>query len=225
MPPVKNRSWKDGLDNFGDNLTRLGAALRAISEYRVETPERAQLLKTIHEIGSQFTLAFQQVQPVLSKNDPDFAGLVRSSVPITRAELVGGNPGMYGAAASLLEEAFLTTHEVVELLDALVRDTEADFQTAWSWLRPLLLRLADDTTSLGWRFRSICHEFEVRNAALAAGSTGAANPGSLSIGIISDMASAVGRARALRLDWFRFREELDRATGYPRGPAQREFAQ
>jgi hypothetical protein len=208
---ITPRTWTKGLDNLGENLIRLGAALKSIEEAPGVKSDDTSFANALGQTATAFRVAFRQALPVLSESEPEFLREVpeNPALPTPREK----EEENLGRAHSLLHESILGSLEIVALLERLSQSERADPATTRQVMQGSLHQLAESTTSVGWELRSVCHEYasEARLTAVEAFTVGDLEPGAYAL--MHDMAGAARRMRAARRDWFRVEQHLAAATG------------
>jgi hypothetical protein len=212
VPAQKQREWDEVLDNLGENLIRVGTALKGLAEPSAAKADEAHYYETVQGIASAFELAFKQAEPALHSNEGDFAVLLQASggsdLQVTGAD--DRNP--FAFASTLLREGRLACREARALLEDLVHSAELNPGVTRAFLQPVLQSIPQTTESVGWELRAVCNEYD---SELDMGKPERSRPKQavpLSIGLVRDMASAANRLRAVRKEWFRLREGLVRTV-------------
>ena len=212
MPAQKRREWDEVLDNLGENLIRVGTALKGLADPSAAKSDDAQYHQIVQGISSAFELAFKQAEPALLSNEGDFAVLLQTSggsdLRIVAAE--GQSPHTY--AFTLLREGRLACREARALLQDLVHSSELNPGVARAYLQPLLQSIPLSTEAVGWELRAVCNEYESEIELGRPERSRAKEAVPISIGLVRDMAAAAGRLRAVRKEWFRLREGLVRTV-------------
>jgi hypothetical protein len=206
MPPVKARPWNEGLDNFGENLIRLGAGLKSIQESPSATGSDANFAAAVAQAATGFRLAFRQALPVLTRGERAFLQLV----PISEGTELTAHPREDSPqhAHTLVHEGVLACVEVLSLLERIDYASTTQPGSARQVLQGSLAALAESTTAVGWEIRTICHEFasEVKLSGVDPANLEDLGPGA--VGLIHDMAVAAHHLRAVRREWYRVDQRL-----------------
>lgn len=217
MPPAKSRPWDEGLDNFGENLVRLGTALKAISEPPAGTASDYGFWSTVGSTSAGFLVAFRQALPVLTRGERSFLQLV----PTSEAAELYSHPREDSPqhAHTLLHEGVLACHEILSLLERINQTTGASPSGLREAMQTLIAELAESANAAGWEVRNVCHEFaaEVKLAGAEPANLEDLGPGA--VGLIHDMAAAAHRLRRERRQWFRIEQRLKLTTESPTGAA------
>jgi hypothetical protein len=222
VPAPKRREWDEVIDNLGENLIRLGTALQGLAEPSPVKYDDARYYEITQGIASAFELAFKQAEPALQSNEGDFAVLLQASggSDLKLSATDEHNPHMY--APSLLREGRLVCREARALLQDLVHSAEMNARVARAYLQPWLLTVPHSTEAMGWELRAICNEFESEIEIGRPERSRQKEAVPISIGLVRDMATASGRLRTIRKEWFRLREGLVRTVERSKPePAQR----
>jgi hypothetical protein len=216
MPPAKARPWNEGLDNFGENLIRLGAGLKSIEESPSATGSDANFAAAIAQAAGGFRLAFRQALPVLTRGERAFLQLV----PISEGAELSVHPREDSPqhAHTLVHESVLACVEVLSLLERIEYASTAQPGGARQVLQGSLSALAESTTTTGWEIRTICHEYASEVKLSGADPANLEDLGPGAVGLIHDMAVAAHRLRTVRREWYRVEQRLAAAVGAPRSP-------
>jgi len=212
MPAQKRREWDEVLDNLGENLIRVGTALRGLVEPSAVKSDDAQYYGIVQGIASAFELAFKQAEPALLSNEGDFAVLLQASGGSDLQLSVADDHSPHTYAFTLLREGRLACREVRALLQDLVHSAEMNAAVTRAYLQPLLQSVPQSTEAVGWELRAVCNEYdsEVELGRPERSRQKEAVP--ISIGLVRDMAAASNRLRTVRKEWFRLREGLVRTV-------------
>jgi hypothetical protein len=212
VPAPKRREWDEVLNNLGENLIRLGTALQGLLEPTGVKYDDARFYEITQGIASAFELAFKQAEPALHSSEGDFAALLQASggTDLKLAPTDEHSPHPY--ASGLLREGRLVCREARALLQDLVRSAEMNARVTRAYLQPLLMTLPHTTESVGWELRAICNEFESEIDIGRPERSRQKEAVPISIGLVRDMATAAGRLRTIRKEWFRLREGLVRTV-------------
>lgn len=208
MPTQKRREWNEVLDNLGENLIRVGTALKGLAEPSVAKSDDAQYFEVVQGIASAFEVAFKQAEPALQSSEGDFSVLLQASGGSDLKLSMGDEHGPHAYAVSLLREGRLACREARALLQDLVRSAEMDARVTRAYLQPALQAVPQGTEMVGWELRAICNEFDSETDSGKPERSHPKEAVPLSIGLVRDMATAATRLRSVRKDWFRLREGL-----------------
>lgn len=210
MPP-KTRTWIEGLDNFGENLIRLGAALKGLEESPGTVSTDEGFRSAIGRLASSFGLAFRQAHPVLAVGEATFLALVPSDATGSLPNLAGREDPQQ--AHTLVHEAILGSRGTVILLDRIARAAQANPAATRQVVQPSLQALAETTTGVGWELRAVCHEFRSEVDIVGKSLMTIKDLGPGLRGLVHDMASAARQLRAARRGWFIVDQRLAASTG------------
>jgi hypothetical protein len=212
VPSQKQREWNEVLDNLGENLIRVGTALKGLAEPSAAKSDDAHYYEIVQGIASAFELAFKQAEPALHSTEGDFAVLLQTSGG-SNLQITGPDDhSPYAYASTLLREGRLACREARALLEDLVHSAELNAGATRTFLQPVLQSVPQNTESVGWELRAVCNEYD---SEIDMGKPDRSRPKEaipLSIGLVRDMAAAANRLRAVRKDWFRLREGLVRTV-------------
>jgi hypothetical protein len=212
VPVQKRREWDEVLDNLGENLIRVGTALKGLAEPSAVKSDDGHYQEIVQGIASAFEIAFKQAEPALQSNEGDFAILLQASGASDPGHSAGAEQPPHPYAFSLLREGRLVCREARALLQDLVHSAEMNAQLMRAYLQPMLQSVPLSTESVGWELRAVCNEFD---SEIELGTPERARPKEtvpISIGLVRDMAAAASRLRTVRKEWFRLREGLVRAV-------------
>ena len=211
MTTEKQRTWQEGLENLGENLVRLGSALRAIQQSQGTLDEEAPSSVAVAQLSATFGLALRQARAVLISNEASFLALMRPSTPT----MVSGalQAGELELARSLVREGIHGAQQLVTLLERIGKAAPTDSALVSSILTSSLEHLGDTVGAAGWQLVGVCHEFQAELSLLASppASVGDLGPGGGAL--LNDMTSAVRELRASRRFWFRVDHQIASATG------------
>jgi hypothetical protein len=216
LPTAKARPWNEGLDNFGENLIRLGSGLRAIQESPSATGSDANFAAAVAQVATGFRLAFRQALPVLTRGEQAFLQLV----PISEGTELSVHPREDSPqhAHTLVHEGVLACVEVLSLLGRIDSVSSTQPGSARQVLQGSLAALAESTTAAGWEIRTICHEFASEVKLSGADPANLEDLGPGAVGLIHDMAVAAHHLRAVRREWYRVEQRLAGAVAASRVP-------
>jgi hypothetical protein len=211
VPPTKARPWNEGLDNFGENLIRLGASLKAIQDSPSATGSDANFAAAVAQAATGFRLAFRQALPVLTRGERAFLQLVPTSEGMELSTHPREDSPQH--AHTLVHEGVLACVEVLSLLERIDSASTTQPGGTRQVLQSALNPLSESTTSAGWEIRTICHEFasEVKLSGLEPANLEDLGPGA--VGLIHDMAVAAHHLRTARREWYRVEQRLAAAVG------------
>jgi len=212
MPGQKRREWDEVLDNLGENLIRVGTALKGLAEPSAAKSDDAQYYEIVQGIASAFEVAFKQAEPALQSNEGDFAVLLQASGGSDLRLSTPDDHSPHTYAFSLLREGRLACREARALLEDLVHSAEMNVGVTRAYLQPLLQSIPQATETVGWELRAVCNEYDSEIDLGRPERSRQKEPVPISIGLVRDMAAAANRLRAVRKEWFRLREGLVRTV-------------
>jgi hypothetical protein len=212
VPTPKRREWDEVIDNLGENLIRLGSALKGLAEPSAVKSDDPHYSEIIQGIASAFEVAFKQAEPALQANEGDFAVLLQASGGSELKVSEGDEHSPHTYAPSLLREGRLVCREAQSLLQDLVQSAEVNPRATRAFVQPLLQFVPLSTETVGWELRAICNEFDSELALARSERPRSKEVVPLSIGLVRDIATVANRLRTLRKEWFRLREGLVRTV-------------
>lgn len=211
MSTPSTRSWLEGLENLGENLIRLGSAVKSLEESGGAPGADSGFGSSTAQLASAYARAFRMAQPVLLTGEESFLALVPAELP---APFAPAGPEVNPQQAhTVVHEAILGAQEIVALMDRLAQAETSDPAGTRQILHGHLGPLADSTTAVGWELKAVCHEY--RNEVTLAG----APPKSLlelrpgAIGLVADLARAAHHLRRARREWYRLEQRIGTARG------------
>ena len=210
MPTTPTRSWAEGLENFGENLIRLGSAVKSLEESWGAPGADPEFDSSTAQLAIAYARAFRMAQPVLLTGEESFLALVPAELP---AQFAPANPESHPPQAhTVVHEAILGAQEIVALMDRLAQAETSDPSGTRQVLRGHLGPLADSTAAVGWELKAVCHEY--RNEVNLAGAppTSLLDFGPGAIGLVADMARAANHLRRARREWYRLEQRIGAAT-------------
>ena len=208
-PPV--RSWPEGLENFGENLIRLGSAVKSLEESWATPGADSEFDSSTAQLASAYARAFRMAQPVLLSGEESFLALVPAELP---APLYAPDPETnLRQAHTAVHEAILGAQEIVALMDRLTEAETSDPSGTREVLHGHLGTLSDSTTAVGWELKAVCHEYRSEVALAGAPPTSLFDFGPGAVGLVVDLARAANHLRKARREWYRLEQRLRSARG------------
>ena len=211
MPTPPVRSWPEGLENFGENLIRLGSAVKSLEESWAAPGADSEFDSSTAQLASAYARAFRMAQPVLLTGEQSFLALVPAELPTPLSPT--DSETNLRQAHTVVHEAILGAQEIVALMDRLTEAETNDPSGTREILHGHLGTLSDSTTAVGWELKSVCHEFRSEVALAGAPPTSLFDFGPGAVGLVVDMARAANHLRRARREWFRLEQRLRSAQG------------
>jgi hypothetical protein len=216
VPAAKPRPWNEGMDNLGENLVRLGTALKAIEGSPSTSSTDASFAASMEQVVTGYRVAFRQTLPVLVRSERSFLHLVPASLAAELSTHPREDSPQH--AHTFLHEGILACQEIASLLDRVDRSCQAQPGDTRLVLQSSLAPLSDSTASVGWEIRTICHEYESEVQLAGIEPEALDDFGAGSVGMIHDLAAAAHHLRSARREWFRVEQRLAAAVGGREGP-------
>ncbi len=215
MPTPPARSWPEGLENFGENLIRLGSAVKALEESWTAPGTDSEFDASTAQLASAYARAFRMAQPVLLTGEESFLALVPPEPP---ASLSPSDPETHlRQAHTVVHEAILGAQEIVTLMDRLAESETTDASGTRQVLHGHLGTLSESTTAVGWELKALCHEYQNEVTLAGAPPTSLLDFGPGAVGLVADMARAANHLRRARREWYRLEQRLGSARGAAAG--------
>jgi hypothetical protein len=212
VPAQKRREWDEVVDNLGENLIRVGTALKGLLDPSAVKSDDAHYYEMVQGIASAFELAFKQAEPALQSNEGDFTVLLQASGASDLRLSAADDHSPHTYASALLREGRLACREARSLLQDLVHSAEMNAKATRAYLHPLLQSVPQNTESVGWELRAVCNEYDSELELGRPERSHSKEAIPISIGLVRDMAAASNRLRTVRKEWFRLREGLVRTV-------------
>ena len=218
MPASPARSWPEGLENFGENLIRLGSAVNSLEGTWAAPGNESEFDSSTAQLASAYARAFRMTEPVLLGGEQSFLALVPSELP---PPLSAADPETnLRRAHAVVHEAILGAQEIVTLMDRLAEAETSDPSGTRVALHDHLRALAESTTAVGWELKAVCHEYRGEVTLAGAPPTSLLDFGPGALGLVVDMARAANHLRRARREWYRLGQQLGSTRGAAAAPGR-----